>query len=125
MEALLRKVVPVSGKNDPVCPNSILLLPDKPTAFGRVISPETNVRLLSKNTPLMISRKHATVAFSAGKWTVVDHEVGGNVMLDMRDFYFTSLVTEQLHIYANILVCYQNILGLSREPKSFFDVFSR
>ncbi|EDO48594.1 predicted protein [Nematostella vectensis] len=70
----LRKTVPVGGKNDPVCPNTILLLKDKPLTFGRVISTETNVRLLSKQTPLMVSRKHATVAYSAGEWTIVDHE---------------------------------------------------
>ena len=73
--AHLRKTVPVSGKNDSFCPNSILLLPDRPTTFGRIISPDTNVRLLSKATPLMISRRHATVSVSTGKWTVTDHEV--------------------------------------------------
>ena len=74
-EACLRKTVPVSGKNDSFCPNSVLLLPDKATTFGRIISPETNVRLLSKNTPLMISRRHSTISVSAGKWTIIDHEV--------------------------------------------------
>ena len=74
-EALLRKTVPIGGKNDSYCPNSVLLLPDRPTTFGRIISPDTNVRLMSKTTPLMISRRHATVSVSAGKWTVVDHEV--------------------------------------------------
>lgn len=74
-EACLRKTVPVCGKNDSFCPNSILLLPDKATTFGRVISAETDVRLLSKSTPLMISRRHATISVSAGKWTMVDHEV--------------------------------------------------
>ena len=74
-QACLRKTVPVCGRNDSVCPNSILLLPDKATTFGRVISAETDVRLLSKSTPLMISRRHATISVLAGKWTIVDHEV--------------------------------------------------
>lgn len=74
-EACLRKTVPVGGKNDSFCPNSVLLLPDRPTTFGRIISPDTNVRLMSKTTPLMISRRHATVSVSEGKWTIADHEV--------------------------------------------------
>ena len=67
----------VGAKTDPFCPNSIVLRQDKPVTFGRYISSETNVRLLSNNTPFMISRKHATVSFSKllGKWTVIDHEV--------------------------------------------------
>ncbi|XP_032221760.2 E3 ubiquitin-protein ligase rnf8 [Nematostella vectensis] len=80
----LRKTVPVGGKNDPVCPNTILLLKDKPLTFGRVISTETNVRLLSKQTPLMVSRKHATVAYSAGEWTIVDHESLNGVFINGR-----------------------------------------
>ena len=74
-EVCLRKTLPVSGENDSFCPNSVLLLPDKATTFGRIISTDTNVRLLSKTTPLMISRRHATISVSAGKWTIVDHEV--------------------------------------------------
>ena len=74
-EACLRKTVPVSGEKDSFCPNSVLLLPNKAITFGRIISRETNVRLLSKTTPLMISRRHATISVSAGKWTIVDHEV--------------------------------------------------
>lgn len=75
LEAVLRKTVPVGGKNDSHCPNSVMLLPDRPTTFGRIISPDVSVRLTSKTTPLMISRRHATVSVSAGKWTIVDHEV--------------------------------------------------
>jgi hypothetical protein len=72
----LRKTVPVGGKGDPVCPNTILLIPDKPVTFGRiVVSGEANVRLQSKVAPLMISRKHATIAWCSGKWNLVDHEV--------------------------------------------------
>lgn len=72
----LRKTVPVGGKGDPVCPNTILLVPEKPVTFGRiVVSGEANVRLQSKIAPLMISRKHATISCCSGKWSVVDHEV--------------------------------------------------
>lgn len=81
-EACLRKTVPVCGKNDSFCPNSILLLQDKATTFGRVISAETDVRLLSKSTPLMISRRHATISVSAGKWTMVDHESLNGVFIN-------------------------------------------
>lgn len=75
VEAYLRKTSPVCEKNGPVCPNSVLLVPEKPLTFGRIISAEANVRLLSKNAPLMISRKHATVALVGGKWCINDHEV--------------------------------------------------
>ncbi|XP_068682146.1 E3 ubiquitin-protein ligase rnf8-like [Montipora foliosa] len=81
-QACLRKTVPVCGRNDSVCPNSILLLPDKATTLGRVISAETDVRLLSKSTPLMISRRHATISVLAGKWTIVDHESLNGVFIN-------------------------------------------
>ena len=88
-EACLRKTVPVSGENDSFCPNSVLLLPDKATTVGRIISPETSVRLLSKNTPLMISRRHATISVSAGKWTIVDHEVKKRCYFLLRSELFS------------------------------------
>ena len=36
---------------------------------------DVNTRLLSKTTPLMISRRHATVTVENGKAFVVDHGV--------------------------------------------------
>lgn len=73
----LRKTVPVGGKTDAICPNTILLRSDKPQTFGRiVVSGEVNIRLQSRIAPLMISRKHATVSCSEGKWTILDHQVG-------------------------------------------------
>lgn len=74
-QGILRKTVPLSGEQDPICPNSIFLDAEKTTMFGRTSSSETNVRLLSRKTPLMISRKHASIAFGDGKWTIVDHNV--------------------------------------------------
>ena len=76
-QARLRKVNLVLGKskNDPICSNTIVLSKERPSTFGRVTSPDVNVRLLSRVTPLMISRKHATVAFSAGQWSITDHSV--------------------------------------------------
>lgn len=74
-QGILRKTVPLSGEQDPICPNSIFLDAEKETMFGRTSSSETNVRLLSRKTPLMISRKHASIAFGDGKWTIVDHNV--------------------------------------------------
>lgn len=96
--AHLRKTVPVSGKNDSVCPNSVLLLPERPATFGRIISPDTNVRLLSKVTPLMISRRHATISVSAGKWRIIDHEVQ---IINIEDLFFPRLVKALIFLFKN------------------------
>ena len=82
VEACLRKTSPVCEKNGPVCPNSVLLVPEKSLTFGRIISAETNVRLLSKKAPLMISRKHATLSSMEGKWCINDHEVRTGLSLE-------------------------------------------
>ena len=74
-QGILRKTVPLSGDQYPICPNSIFLDADRTTTFGRTSSSETNVRLLSRKTPLMISRKHASITFEDGKWTILDHNV--------------------------------------------------
>ncbi|KAL9954152.1 hypothetical protein ACROYT_G041653 [Oculina patagonica] len=37
---------------------------------------------MSKTTPLMISRRHATVSVSAGKWTITDHESLNGVFIN-------------------------------------------
>ena len=75
----LRKIVPVSttSKKDPICSNYIYLSTNKAATFGRILSEEVQVRLLSKSTPLMISRKHATVYYdSEGEsFLVTDHNV--------------------------------------------------
>ena len=75
----LRKVVPVSttSKIDPICSNYIYLSTNKAATFGRILSEEVQVRLLSKSTPLMISRKHATMYYdSEGEsFMVTDHNV--------------------------------------------------
>jgi len=60
----LRKVVPVQGRNDPLCANTLYLSCTNPITVGRQLSEDVQVRLLSKNTPLMISRKHASVYLS-------------------------------------------------------------
>jgi len=61
----LRKVVPVSGHDDPICNNTLYLSSASPITVGRTLSEDVQVRLLSKNTPLMISRKHASIYLSA------------------------------------------------------------
>jgi len=58
----IRKTVPVSSKKDPFCLNNIYLSSNKSVTFGRQLTEGVHVRLLSKTTPLMISRKHATIA---------------------------------------------------------------
>jgi len=67
----LRKIRQTSLKSDPS--NFIYLSSAKPTIIGRVIADDVNTRMLSKSTPLMISRRHATVTFENGKVFVVDH----------------------------------------------------
>ena len=69
----LRKIRQTSLNRDPS--NFIYLSSAKPTIIGRVIADDVNTRMLSKSTPLMISRRHATVTFEDGKVFVVDHNV--------------------------------------------------
>lgn len=71
----LRKLVPVASKDDPICLNAVYLSLNKPTVFGRILTDEVKVRLLSKSTPLMISRKHATITYDDGLWNITDHKV--------------------------------------------------
>lgn len=72
----LRKVIPVCNKNDPICANTIFLSYSKPITVGRTLSDDVQVRLLSKTTPLMISRRHASILISDdGKINIEDHNV--------------------------------------------------
>ena len=78
----LRKVVPVSSKKDPICANTIYLSPTKPITVGRTLSKDVQVKLLSKSTPLMISRKHASLQVDeSGMINVEDHNVSRWVLL--------------------------------------------
>lgn len=70
----LRKIIPVTRKEDPICANNIYLS-KKGTTFGRIVSSDVQERLLSKNTPLMISRKHATIVVEGGNINISDHQV--------------------------------------------------
>lgn len=72
-QCCLRKLNPVVNKNGPICPNSVFLSKDKCSTIGRGVD-EVNIRLLSRKAPLMISRKHATVAFQDEVWTITDNE---------------------------------------------------
>lgn len=74
VQGWLRKVKPVVNKDGPLCANTVYLPRDKPCIFGRSSSGVTT-QLVSRTTPLMISRKHATVGFRDGQFTVIDHEV--------------------------------------------------
>ena len=76
-QCCLRKLNPVVNKNGPICPNSVFLSKDKCSTIGRGVD-EVNIRLLSRKAPLMISRKHATVAFQDEVWTITDNEVRRN-----------------------------------------------
>ncbi|XP_002157712.2 E3 ubiquitin-protein ligase rnf8 [Hydra vulgaris] len=80
----IRKVVPVVSKKDPICSNIIPLLEKKANTFGRIMSDEVNIRLLSKVTPLMISRKHATITCDEGRVTIVDHHSINGVYINGR-----------------------------------------
>eukprot|EP00795_Rhopilema_esculentum_P003159 gene3159-1463_t len=73
IQGWLRKVDPVVDKNGPVCPNTVFLPIEKPFTFGRSGS-GVSIQLVSRKTPLMISRKHATIGFRDGKWMITDHE---------------------------------------------------
>ena len=76
----LRKVIPVCNKNDPICANTIYISSTKGITVGRTLSEDVQVRLLSKSTPLMISRKHASIYINDdGKINVEDHNVSGFV----------------------------------------------
>eukprot|EP00794_Sanderia_malayensis_P020349 gene20349-22353_t len=70
-EFCLRKLDVVQSRNGPVCPNSVLLSKDKPCVVGRAVEGVT-LRLISQRTPIMISRKHATVEFRDDLWTITD-----------------------------------------------------
>ncbi len=70
----LRKVELVVNKDGAVCPNSVLLSKEVPAVLGRAVE-GVNIRLLSRKTPLMISRKHATVEFAEESWMITDHGV--------------------------------------------------
>ena len=76
----LRKVNPVVNKDGPLCPNTVYLPTDKPCTFGRS-STGVTTQLVSRATPLMISRKHATVGFRDGQFTITDHEVSAIIFL--------------------------------------------
>ena len=74
IQGLLRKVNPVVNKDGPLCPNSIYLAGNKPCVFGRA-STGVTTQLVSRRTPLMISRKHATLGFRDGHFLITDHDV--------------------------------------------------
>lgn len=69
----LRKVRPSSIKKESTI-NSITLNSSIPTTIGRVIMDDVNTKMLSRKTPLMISRRHATVTLNNGRVFVTDHE---------------------------------------------------
>ena len=101
----LRKVVPVSGHNDPICANTLYLSSASPITVGRTLSEDVQVRLLSKNTPLMISRKHASIYLSAedNKVYIEDHKVSvSSIVANVysESFYFVFLI-----ILVFVLVC--------------------
>jgi len=73
IRGLLRKVNPVVNKDGPLCPNSIYLAGNKPCVFGRA-STGVTTQLVSRRTPLMISRKHATLGFRDGHFLITDHD---------------------------------------------------
>lgn len=66
----LRKIRP-SGKKE----NNIILSEENPTTVGRVLLDDVHIRLHSKGTPLMISRKHATLTVVDNHVFVLDHDV--------------------------------------------------
>lgn len=74
VQGWLRKVNPVVNKDGPLCPNTVYLSREKACTFGRSTTGVTT-QLISRTTPLMISRKHATVGFRDGQYTITDHEV--------------------------------------------------
>ena len=55
--------------------NFIRLSSVKPTIVGRVLTDDVNTKMLSKVTPLMVSRRHASLTIENGKVFVVDHSV--------------------------------------------------
>ena len=87
----LRKVVPVSGPSDPICANTLYLSSTTPLTLGRTLSEDVHVQLLSKNTPLMISRKHASIYLSAedNKVYIEDHKVSENNFKSMVGLIFS------------------------------------
>lgn len=70
----LRKIRP-SGKKEAVSINNIFLSEGIPATIGRVVSDDVHISLHSKSTPLMISRKHATLSVVNNHVFVVDHDV--------------------------------------------------
>lgn len=79
----LRKIIPVTRKEDPICANNIYLS-KKGTTFGRIVSSDVQERLLSKNTPLMISRKHATIVVEGGNINISDHQSMNGVYINNK-----------------------------------------
>ena len=75
LQCRLRKVNPVVNRDGPVCPNTVYVTKNRPCTFGRSSGNGVNAQLVSRTTPLMISRKHSTVAYRDGQWTITDHEV--------------------------------------------------
>ena len=67
----LRKIRPT--KEESV--NSVKLSSGRPTIIGRVLVDDVNTKMLSKITPLMVSRRHATFTIENGKIFVFDHSV--------------------------------------------------
>ena len=55
--------------------NYISLSSARPTVVGRVITDDVNTKMLSKVTPLMVSRRHASLTIENGKVFVIDHSV--------------------------------------------------
>ena len=87
----LRKISPSGKKEAPF--NNIILTDEKPVTLGRVLQDDVHVRLLSKSTPLMISRKHATLSVENSRVFVVDHNVRSlNVFSPLCVFTFSYLV---------------------------------
>jgi len=78
----LRKICQSLQKKDSSS-NVISLSPDRPVTIGRVIMDGVNTKLLSKTTPLMISRRHATLSVENGRIFVVDHEVYLHPFIDL------------------------------------------
>ena len=77
----LSKLWPTSKKE--AAHNNIDLSTTRPVTVGRVLSDDVHVRLFSKSTPLMISRKHATLSVIGSRVFVVDHEVSFYLVVEL------------------------------------------
>ena len=97
IQGLLRKANPVVNKDGALCPNSVYLARDKPCIFGRA-STGVTVQLVSRTTPLMISRKHATLGFRDGSFSITDH----NVSIEPR--FLSFLLSHTFSLPAKYLI---------------------